>query len=153
MKTLLLGLLALVAFQDKKPAAFTDPAQAGPDWQIQGEYQGDSAAAQVVALGNGAFDVYFLGGGLPGAGWDQKTRLKASARCMYVRAPFFSPCSMVDATNAPGAPVPKTSPVSLPSAKPLNSRALASPTEKLPASPLSATASNELCSQKLILPE
>jgi len=80
MKTVLLGLLALLPFQDKKPAAFTDPAQAGPDYQVQGEYQGDSAAAQVVALGNDAFDVYFLGGGLPGAGWDKKTRVKASAK-------------------------------------------------------------------------
>jgi hypothetical protein len=79
MTSLLLGLLTLLAVQDKKPAAFTDPAKAGPDYQIQGEYEGAKMAAQVVALGDGKFDVYLLGGGLPGAGWDGKTRIKVSA--------------------------------------------------------------------------
>lgn len=59
------------------PKAWTDPATAlreDPDFAIQGEYRGPAATtapgAQVVALGNGRFDVYLLDGGLPGAGWE-----------------------------------------------------------------------------------
>ncbi len=72
-----------VAAQDKK-AGILDAKQAGPDLKVQGEYEGKAGqagmGAQVVALGNGRFDVYLLGGGLPGAGWDQKTRVKAPAQ-------------------------------------------------------------------------
>ena len=77
-----LGLCLAVVCQaqkKEKPPAFSDPKEAGPDYAIQGEYEGGSRGAQVVALGEGKFDVYLLKGGLPGAGWDGKSREKGTA--------------------------------------------------------------------------
>lgn len=80
---LILLILALVAGQDRK-RAFLDPGEAGPDFPVQGEYEGwggtEKWGAQVVALGEGRFDIYFLSGGLPGAGWDRKTRARVPAQ-------------------------------------------------------------------------
>lgn len=78
---LLAGRLALAA-DDKKPVAYTDPAQAGPDFKIQGEYVGPvevgagtfDTGAQVVARGNGKFYSQIYLGGLPGSGWDRQTK-------------------------------------------------------------------------------
>jgi hypothetical protein len=62
----------LLAAADTNPA-FTNPAEAGPDFVFQGEYAGDAGqhkwGVQVVALGDGKFDVVGFQGGLPGAGW------------------------------------------------------------------------------------
>lgn len=61
-----------------REAAFAalEPQEAGPDFEVQGEYVGavqegnQTWAAQVSALGRGNFRVVVLRGGLPGANWD-----------------------------------------------------------------------------------
>ncbi len=82
--SLLLTLLlpSLTWADQKKAQTWTDPAVAlkeNPDFSIQGEYHRKASpiGAQVVALGNGKFDLYVLEGGLPGLGWDkEKSRIK-----------------------------------------------------------------------------
>ncbi len=57
---------------------FTDPVEAGADFQVQGEYVGKVGSElpigiQVVALGNRKFQGVLYVGGLPGDGWDEST--------------------------------------------------------------------------------
>ena len=59
------------AAEEKKPQpTFTEPAAAGPDYALQGEYEGSMRekpfALQVIALGSGAFDATVYPDGLPG---------------------------------------------------------------------------------------
>jgi hypothetical protein len=81
MATLLCVQLAAVGqekdkkAEKKKPAnVWTDVAEAPIDYKLQGEYAGEKLGAQVVARGNNKLDVYILQGGLPGAGWDPKSK-------------------------------------------------------------------------------
>ena len=58
----------------------TKAADAGADYQVQGEYIGEVTTKghpaqhrqQVVALGNGKFDVLVYPRGLPGDGWKKE---------------------------------------------------------------------------------
>lgn len=74
--------LTLSAAADDSPTYLT-PAEAGPDFVVQGEYEGEVSTdegrtrwgAQVIALGDGTFTLVAYEGGLPGHGWqrgDQK---------------------------------------------------------------------------------
>ena len=65
---LLLTLSAILAVSGAQAAeeTYTNPAEAGPDYAVQGEYVGSDSAAQVIALGGGAFHILGYKGGLPG---------------------------------------------------------------------------------------
>ncbi len=73
-------VLSLAASADEsKERTFTDAAKAGPDFLVQGEYEGKIgentiAGLQVIALGDGKFDAVMYAKGLPGSGAD-KTRV------------------------------------------------------------------------------
>src|SRR5262249_6344739 len=76
----LLAVLSLPAESGgKKNFVATDPEKAGPEWQIQGEYLGeagkDKIGAEIIARGDGNFDVNFLPGGLRGDGGDYQKRV------------------------------------------------------------------------------
>jgi 3-keto-disaccharide hydrolase len=87
---LLAGAVTEGSAQGEKPPgkknpnpAYTSAAEAGPDFLHQGEYVNDGgpikAGMQVIARGDGKFVVNLLKGGLPGAGWDGKSKQTASA--------------------------------------------------------------------------
>jgi len=93
----LLLATATSALADKKPKAAkkahadivaTEIAVAGPDFAAQGEYVGEikgddkpvKLGVQVIALGSGKFHAVGYMGGLPGDGWDEKSRVEADGQ-------------------------------------------------------------------------
>lgn len=63
-----------------EPGTFLTPATAGPDYLDQGEYRNDWGGAQVIALGDGQFQMVTLQGGLPGDGWNKEYRQENSGK-------------------------------------------------------------------------
>ena len=101
---LLLAITCLASAQDKK-AAITDPAKAGPDFAIQGEYAGEidgkKVGVQVVALGDDKFDMVVYGGGLPGDGWkkgDKKEKATGALKDGVATFPADKPVTIKDGT-------------------------------------------------------
>ncbi len=76
---MLIVTFAATATAGDQGLAFDDPAKAGPDLLVQGEYVGKMQrnpddvdyGVQVIALGDGKFRAVGFSGGLPGAGWDE----------------------------------------------------------------------------------
>ena len=74
--TVLLALLGSPLLTRPSAAQpINDPAAAGVDYKVQGEYRGTlpdgkALGCQVMAMGRGTFRAWFLAGGLPGDGWD-----------------------------------------------------------------------------------
>jgi len=81
-------LPALVAVAADLKRGVTDPAEAGPDFKLQGEYVGQlqqddrkiDHGFQVIALGDGKFRAVGYHGGLPGAGWDKAEKAQADGQ-------------------------------------------------------------------------
>jgi hypothetical protein len=79
--TVAVGVLVAgqVLAADDNPA-FTNVAEAGPDYAVQGEYVGEAGdhkwGAQVIALGDGKFELVGYEGGLPGDGWQRGDETK-----------------------------------------------------------------------------
>ncbi len=69
-----------------------DPTLPG-DYQVQGEYTGQTEAgqklaAQVIALSSGHFQAVLYPGGLPGAGWDGENRILLAGEGSAEKATF-----------------------------------------------------------------
>ena len=83
-------ILALVvpAVAADRGKTVTDPAEAGPDFAVQGEYVGEvqdddekqTLGIQVIALGDGKFDAVAYEGGLPGAGWNGEDKMQGKGQ-------------------------------------------------------------------------
>jgi len=90
---ILIGAVGGDAQEKKDNQTFTDPAKAGPDFAIQGEYQGETAkkkkiGVQIIAQGDGKFIAQLFDGGLPGDGWDGKARHEAKGQSENKRNTF-----------------------------------------------------------------
>ena len=61
-------------------------AAADPDFALQGEYAADGVGVQVVALGDGMFQIVKYPGGLPGAGWTGPNKEKSEGDAVAVKS-------------------------------------------------------------------
>jgi 3-keto-disaccharide hydrolase len=89
-------LIGLISVALAKGPAYTDPAKADADFAYQGEYAGtvktddgdQKMGVQIIALGGGKFHAVSFRGGLPGDGWDKKTRREADGELKEGSAMF-----------------------------------------------------------------
>lgn len=108
--TLVLVVVAAGALGAERKAAFTDPAQAGPDFAVQGEYAGKvetgegevQYGVQVIALGGGKFRAVGYPGGLPGAGWNKEEKVAAEGQTIDGLTTFTVPDGARTATIKDG---------------------------------------------------
>ncbi len=83
---LLAGSSSLALADDpREKNAFLDAAAAGPDFAVQGEYEGTignatKVGAQIVAHGDGKFAAVIFDLGLPGAGWTGQQGKEGNSR-------------------------------------------------------------------------
>jgi hypothetical protein len=93
---LILASVAIVTVgQQGAKGVWTDPSDPTlpADFKVQGEYVGEVSGGgklgcQVIALGKGAFQAVVLPGGLPGAGWEGKTKILMNGKLEGDRATF-----------------------------------------------------------------
>jgi hypothetical protein len=105
-RTLLIGFLvmhwavtAALAADAGPKGVFLDPAEAGFDYQVQGEYAGTTETpmgprkwgTQVIALGDGEFQAVAYRGGLPGDGWDGSEPISVPGQRNADTVKFTSP--------------------------------------------------------------
>ncbi len=96
--TMALMLLTGLSFaaDDKTKTAYLNEKEAGADFKVQGEYQGDviidgqlfKFGVQVIALGDGKFTGVGYRGGLPGDGWDGSERIQGQGKTEGGQAMF-----------------------------------------------------------------
>jgi hypothetical protein len=84
--------------QNKGKEVWTDPNDATlpPDFKFQGEYagttkDGEKLGCQVIALGKSCFQAIVLPGGLPGEGWDGKSKILMDGKLDGDKAVFTPP--------------------------------------------------------------
>ncbi len=67
---------------------FLDPEKAGPDFAMQGEYEGHESGAQVIAMGSGKFRIVGWENGLPGVAAEANRRVEIDGERMGERVTF-----------------------------------------------------------------
>ena len=89
------GLAQIAEPAKPRITVWTDVKDAPADFAIQGEYlhsaEKPTLGGQVIALGNGSFRLVILGGGLPGVGWDAKTKIELDGKTEADGVAFTSP--------------------------------------------------------------